>query len=33
EELDRIVAEQQAMAAPGLLVTAAFEGMELRRSL
>ncbi|PMP84881.1 MAG: MBL fold metallo-hydrolase [Chloroflexus aggregans] len=32
EELDRIVAEQQAMAAPGLLVTAAFEGMELRRS-
>jgi len=33
EELDRIVAEQQALAAPGLLVTAAFEGMELRRKL
>lgn len=32
EELDRIVAEQQVLAAPGLLVTAAFEGMELRRT-
>lgn len=32
EELDRIVAEQQALAAPGLLVTAAFEGMELWRT-
>ncbi len=30
-ELDQIVAEQQSLAASGLLVTAAFEGMELER--
>jgi phosphoribosyl 1,2-cyclic phosphodiesterase len=30
-ELDQIVAKQQSLAAPGLLVTAAFEGMELER--
>ncbi len=31
DELDQIVMEQQALARPGLLVTAAFEGMELQR--
>ncbi|PDW03529.1 MBL fold metallo-hydrolase [Candidatus Viridilinea mediisalina] len=31
DELDRIVADQQALAPPGLLIRAAYEGLELRR--
>lgn len=31
DDLDRIVAEQQALAPPGLIVRAAYEGLELRR--